>query len=317
MALRHAAIPEPEEHATFPLQMLQGQKNDKFYGREEELKKLNDALDWRGSNPALRTYTIYGRRGVGKTQIAVEYAYSNPANFEAIFWIQCETSLSLRQSFTEMAVALQLPGADRHGHHEENLIAVKKWLKLTPRRWLMIFDNAERESILKQYWPIGSNGAILITSRKYYNFMKDGRRRGDTVKPFNEKQSWDLLMQLLGGNWQRLDQEGLIKGSEDAAARQFLSKLQGLALAIQQAANLINNPNIGGTTIASTFELFKENERSLPARQSGDRSEIVHSLDTLWDMIFKHLSRNARDILSVVSFLSPGKHDFEDRAGFG
>jgi len=41
-----------------------------------------------------------------------------------------------------MAVALQLPGADRHGHHEENLIAVQKWLKLTKRRWLMIFDNA-------------------------------------------------------------------------------------------------------------------------------------------------------------------------------
>lgn len=141
MALRHAAIPEPEEHATFPLTMVQEQQNEQFYGREEELKKLNDALDWR-ENPALRTYTIYGRRGVGKTQIAVQYAYSNPANFDAIFWIRCETSVSLRQSFTEMAVALQLPGADRHGHHEENLIAVQKWLKLTPRRWLMVFDNA-------------------------------------------------------------------------------------------------------------------------------------------------------------------------------
>jgi hypothetical protein len=59
---------------------------------------------------------IYGRRGVGKTDIALEYAYANVAGFEAIFWIQCETSITLRQSFTDMACALNLPGADRNGN---------------------------------------------------------------------------------------------------------------------------------------------------------------------------------------------------------
>lgn len=57
MSIRHAAVPEPEEHATFPLTMLQFQQNEQFYGREEELKKLNDALDWRG-NPALRSMCL-------------------------------------------------------------------------------------------------------------------------------------------------------------------------------------------------------------------------------------------------------------------
>ena len=55
------------------------------------------------------------RRGVGKTDIALEYAYTNPSGIEAIFWIQCETSITLRQSFTDMAVQLNLPGADRNG----------------------------------------------------------------------------------------------------------------------------------------------------------------------------------------------------------
>ncbi|MCJ1400647.1 hypothetical protein MMC11_003855 [Xylographa trunciseda] len=305
MTRRHAPVPEPDEHAKFPIQMLPGGQNENFYGRFFELRAINEYLDWRGSNPALRTYTIYGRRGVGKTEIALQYAYSNPSEFEAIFWIRCETSVSLRQSFSDMAVALSLPGADRNGRHEENLIAVQKWLKLTPRRWLLIFDNAERESILKRYWPVGANGAILITSRKYYNFMKDMKRRGETVKPFNEQQSWDLLMQLLGPDWKAMDKQGSIKVSEENAARSFLAKLGGLALAIQQAANLIINPSIGGTTIVTTYELFKENLRSLPERQSGERSEIVHSLDTLWNMIFSSLTRNARDLLSVLSLLSP------------
>jgi len=47
----------------------------------------------------------------------------------------------------------------------------------------MIFDNAERDQVLKAYWPIGASGAILITSRKYYNFSKDLQRKGGTVKP--------------------------------------------------------------------------------------------------------------------------------------
>jgi hypothetical protein len=66
-------------------------------------------------NNRLRTYTIYGRRGVGKTDIALQYAHTNPSQFDAIFWIQCETSVSLRQSFTDTAVQLNLPGADRNG----------------------------------------------------------------------------------------------------------------------------------------------------------------------------------------------------------
>ena len=115
MSRRHAPVPEPEEHAKFPIQMLPGGQNENFYGRRPELRAINQYLDWRGDNPALRTYTIYGRRGVGKTEIALQYAYSNPSEFEAIFWVRCETSVSLRQSFSDMAVALSLPGADRNG----------------------------------------------------------------------------------------------------------------------------------------------------------------------------------------------------------
>ena len=76
---------------------------------------------------------------------------------------------------------------------------------------------------------LGANGAILITSRKYYNFIKDGRRRGDTVKPFNERQSWDLLIKLLGSDWQDLDKKGLIKVLEEQAAKNLLRDIGGVS----------------------------------------------------------------------------------------
>jgi AAA+ ATPase superfamily predicted ATPase len=97
-------MPEPEERASFPLTMLPHTHNPNFYGRKEELAKIDKYLKWEG-NVALRTFSIYGRRGVGKTQIALEYAYRNPSRFDAIFWVGCETKLSLRQSFTNIAMS--------------------------------------------------------------------------------------------------------------------------------------------------------------------------------------------------------------------
>jgi hypothetical protein len=156
--------------------------------------------------------------------------------------------------------------------------------------------------------------------------MNDNRRKGDTVKPFNEVQSWDLLIKLLGSDWQDLDRKGLIKPAEEQAAKGLLSNIGGvgniqwngenwsntwqLALAIQQAATLIKNPSIGGPTIVSTYELFKERAKDLSIRPTGIRSEIYQSLDTLWNMTFTHLSRNARDLLSIFSLLSPGEYTF-------
>lgn len=68
---------------------------------------------------------------------------------------------------------------------------------------------------------------------------------------------------------------------------------------------MINNDAIGGLTIASTYAEFKERQKDLPPRQSGPRSEIIHALDSLWNMIFTNLSRNALAVLSVLSLLSP------------
>ncbi|PMD58307.1 uncharacterized protein K444DRAFT_442726 [Hyaloscypha bicolor E] len=140
--LSHGPAQYPEEHVTFPIAMITRNKNEKFFGRADELKNINGFLGHKDTN--LRTYTIYGRRGVGKADIALQYAHTNPAGFDAIFWVNCETSVALRKSFTDMAVALNIPGADRNGRHEENQLAVLKWLKTTKRQWLLIFDNAER-----------------------------------------------------------------------------------------------------------------------------------------------------------------------------
>jgi hypothetical protein len=119
--LRHGPVQHPEEFVTFPISMIPRNKNERFFGRTEELKRIlhniNDFLGHKATN--LQIYTIYGPRGIGKTDIALEYAHTNPAGFDAIFWANCETSVTLRQSFTDIAITLNIPGADRKGQKQD------------------------------------------------------------------------------------------------------------------------------------------------------------------------------------------------------
>lgn len=122
-----------QEYSHFPCISVPLLRNQKFYGREQVLQKIGIHLDSK-LNPdqqTTRTFTIYGRRGIGKTHIALEYVYRNEKTFDAIFWIQCETAASLRKSFTDMALMLRLPKAVQGGPHEDNLRLCHDWLRKT------------------------------------------------------------------------------------------------------------------------------------------------------------------------------------------
>lgn len=166
----------------------------------------------------------------------------------------------------------------------------------------MIYYETENETTLQQYWPMGTTGSVLLTSRKYYNFAKDIDRKGESVKPFDTEQSWELLQQLLGDDWKKME----LDPSEIAEAKSMLKELEGLALAIQQTAVLIKDPKIGGLTIAKTYQKFRERRESLPDRHSSQRSSSEKSLDALWDIIFKSLSPKARVLIGVFAWLDPG-----------
>ncbi|KAH6690247.1 hypothetical protein BKA61DRAFT_287339 [Leptodontidium sp. MPI-SDFR-AT-0119] len=291
---------------TFPVSILPYEPNPTFCGRQEELKRIAAFLGPK-EDASFKTYSIYGRRGVGKTSLALQFAHScaDDATYDAIFWIQCETSVSIRQSFAKIARVLEIPGAEYDNRHEENLIAIKTWLKLTSRTWLLVFDNVESEKVLRPYWPKGVSGAVLITSRSYFNFIRDVCRQGQTVKSLDLRQSWELLLDLLGDHWKELSMKSQLPDSEIVAAKSMLQQLEGLPLTIEQTATLIKDETIGGRTIARTYEAFKDRIRALPERLSMPRSASEKALDALWDITFKALSRNARSLIGVLAWLSP------------
>lgn len=82
---------------------------------------------------------LHGLGGVGKTTIALKYAELKlyRGELDALFWVYSERLVSLKQSFTNIALRLKLPDA-RSGDHEENRAVVLNWLQQTRKSRILM-----------------------------------------------------------------------------------------------------------------------------------------------------------------------------------
>jgi tetratricopeptide (TPR) repeat protein/CO dehydrogenase nickel-insertion accessory protein CooC1 len=153
--------PRPRFPATLPPYWNVPQRNAVFTGRIRVLEELRDRLA--GSVTAVVHQTLYGLGGVGKTQIALEYAHRFAANYDLVWWISAEQISLVRSSLAELATALQLPTGDSV---REKVAAVLDALRrgVPTNRWLLVLDNADDPDELRDLLPQGV-GHMLITSR--------------------------------------------------------------------------------------------------------------------------------------------------------
>ena len=123
--------PEKNQLGQIPCCVLPVARNRRFFGREEILAEIARQLQPEKQLGSLRSLAIHGLGGVGKTQIALEYAFSKQAELDAVLWVPAENTLALQQGFTKIAVdGLKLPNANPQSH-QENMLLVVSWLQQT------------------------------------------------------------------------------------------------------------------------------------------------------------------------------------------
>ncbi len=139
--------------------------NLRFFGRDHELHFLKTALHPQ-HDTQLRAVGIHGLGGIGKTQLALQYANTSLDFYHVIAWIPAHTKSNIVHAISRLAKRLELADeAKGDGNHRHNVVKVREWLNITGKPFLLIFDDVNNIEHLEQIVSIKSEYLFFSLSR--------------------------------------------------------------------------------------------------------------------------------------------------------
>jgi hypothetical protein len=142
-----------------------------FKGRNKLVEQLHERFNentYSTNNFQIRREVIHGLGGIGKTRLAIEYAWTYADDYNAVMFVVADSREQLRRSLSELTdpTILNLPEW-KCPEEDTRMGAVIRWLFEHPG-WLMIIDNADEQpavDAVEQLLPKFRGGHIIITSR--------------------------------------------------------------------------------------------------------------------------------------------------------
>ena len=284
-------------------------QNKEFYGRADILQLLDktffdDDHDSPSKITEAKTFAICGPGGMGKTEIATEYAYSRKSRFDAVFWIRADSTMKVRDQFSRVALDLGLVAEDSADARDDVIMRdlVRGWLA-TPLKnldkpddmknqatWLLILDNVDDINILEDIWPLQGPGCVIFTSRdplvRNSHFLAAG---GVDLPPFSEEDASEFLQKLT-------NKQGDSTGIHE--------RLGGLPLAITQMAGVIIRRALSFTEFVESYD--EEEERAELLRLRYDQlNQPSKYKKTVWSVWALESLKHSGPLLDVISMLDP------------
>jgi tetratricopeptide (TPR) repeat protein len=256
-----------------------------FEGRDAALTVLERALDARGG--AVVTQAVYGLGGVGKSELALQYAGAHRGDYGLVWWItaadagQVETGLAGLAGRLCPAVAVAGTTSDAAGW-------ATGWLQAHDG-WLLILDNVEDPEDIEPLLGQLVGGHVVVTSRRDADWggLADPVQLG-ILAP-------DAAAQVLT----------LRAGQNDAAdveaAAWIAAELGFLPLALDQAAAYIVQQRV-------TLPAYLDSLRRNPARMHAVGTSSQRTIARLWDLhitAIREQSPAAARLLGVIACYAP------------
>jgi len=293
-------VPAAKSAESFPhIWSIPYPRNPYFTGCEDLLAELADSLKTNRTAALAQPRAISGLGGIGKTQIAVEYAYRYHSDYQMVFWARAETREALLSSFATCAQLLNLPGK-ASSDQAITVDAFIQWMK-THTKWLLILDNSDNLEMVKEFLPPTFGGHILLTTRA--QAMGRLAQRIEVEIMATEIGALFFLRRatLIAAN-ASLDQAS---ASDREVALEIVRVLGGLPLALDQAGAYLEET---GASLLDYLHLYEKQKTALLNRRGGLISDHPEPVTTTWSISFQQVEQTdpvAADLLRFCAFLYP------------
>jgi tetratricopeptide (TPR) repeat protein len=220
--------------------------------------------------------------GIGKTQLAIEYAHRHADEYPLAWWVPAEQPELIPHHLARLGDELGVAEKDTSTAAQRVLTSLR-----CRSGWLLIFDNAEDPEALLPYLPSGRGGHVLITTRRP-GFDAVGALVDVDVLPRTE--SVALL--------RRRAPDIIAEQADELAER-----LGDLPLGLEQAAAYVRAT---GLPLADYLTLLTERDGDM--LRVGQVVGYPHTMDTVWTLSLDRIRETqpaAMTLLELCAHLAP------------
>ncbi|KAI9148643.1 Kinesin light chain [Paramyrothecium foliicola] len=334
--VNHYAPPERVETPPCPSIVIPFSRDQDFVDRGTTVNRettvdqgtIIDQIIQKCRRPGSRT-ALVGLGGVGKSQLAIEYAYrireQSPETW--VFWIHASNTARFEQSIRDVADCAKIYG--RQNPKANIFQLVHGWLyDKTKGPWVLILDNLDNASFLTSpsggsgggsgsqagevestgsrpllsYIPHCQHGSILITSRSR-SVASEVVEEADLIEV--ESMNVNDAVTLFGKKF-----SGPISDDAFELVTTLVALLEYMPLAIAQAAAYIFQrwPRCSFKQYLDDYQASDRKKAGLLSYEGGKLRRDANAKNSIlitWQISFDHIRqvrRSAADLLSVMSF---------------
>lgn len=258
-------------------------RNRSFVGRADDLEALRSYF-WSGDSPV--PMVLWGLKGEGKRQIALEHLHRTAALYDLVWWIPAGTEEGARAELAELTAAVnRATEGQRTSDDWQSLLDDLGQGRYYPR-WLLVFEDAASMKLVQPYLPEGDHGHVLITSRSSDWPEESYELRHAGV--FSAAESLDLLGRVL-------------RSEERAELAKLAERVGNLPLYLHAAASWLREyPQEIDDYIGLLDRSTATPDAALPEAHRAFAEVISVSYDSLL-----RLNPAAAKLLQLCAFMSP------------
>ncbi|OYQ61643.1 hypothetical protein B9G53_26315, partial [Pseudanabaena sp. SR411] len=270
-----------------PSNVRQGSKN--FVGREEELADIHAKLQ---EGQGVIVCAVEGMGGVGKTELALQYATRYQQEYVARYWLSLR-EMGLAQAVVTIASPyLDLPEAMQSASLDEQAAWYwQNWLPETGKLLVILDDVPNAESIPDLAMPIAPRVKVLVTTRERA-LRSDFKQL--LLKVLTQGKAITLLIKFVG----------LAKvKKENRVVAELCKKLGYLPLAIELMGEyLVKNRHL---TFAKLTERLNLADTSLAKDRSAYKSYGYRGVEAAIQLSWDDISTGSQRVAMLLGLFAP------------